>query len=343
MKCRAVDILVLGGGQQGRIIAADLARAHRVVVADVRRLSIPRVRTIQADLSGGLDRLIARHDLAVCALPSRFGLAVARAAIEARRPLVDITFFADDPLVLDREARRAGVAIVPDCGLSPGLSNLIIGFLGGRPRKVEIRVGGIAAEARRDYVVTWSVEDLIEEYVRPARIRRGGRVVSVEALSGCERVKVPGVGELEAFYTDGLRTLLRTCSARDMAEKTMRWPGHAGRMAALRAMGLFEPARRELGASILRAAYTADPPRDLVVLDVQVDRRRATMVDRYRGGMTAMARTTALTCAVVADFVAGGGLSRTGVLPPELIGADARAYEAIRRGLAKRGVRWRLR
>jgi saccharopine dehydrogenase-like NADP-dependent oxidoreductase len=230
---------------------------------------------------------------------------------------------------------------MPDCGLSPGLSNLVIGRIGGRPRDVEIRVGGIAADRRQDYVITWSVDDLIEEFVRPARIVRGGRRVTVEACSGVELVKVPGAGELEAFYTDGLRTLLDTCPARDMAEKTMRWPGHIARMVALREMGLFEPRRRALAADVLRACYTADPPKDLVVLDVQVDKRRATMVSRWRDGLTAMARTTALTCAVTARLVADGWKG-AGVLPLERVGTDAKAYEFMRRELAKRGVRWTL-
>jgi len=334
-----MNILVLGGGQQGRIIAGDLARGHRVTVADVRKLSIRGVRTMQLDVSRGMDALIAKFDLAVCALPSRFGLTVARAALAARRSLVDITFFADDPLVLDGAARKAGIAIMPDCGLSPGLSNLVIGRIGGKPRHVEIRVGGIAANRKQDYVITWSVDDLIEEFVRPARIVRGGRRVTVEACSGVERVKVPGAGELEAFYTDGLRTLLDTCPARDMAEKTMRWPGHIARMVALREMGMFEPERRALAADVLRACYTADPPKDLVVLDVQVDRWRATMVSRRHGGLTAMARTTALTCAVTARLVADGWKG-TGVLPLERVGSDAKAYEYMRKELARRGVRW---
>ncbi len=336
-----MKILVLGGGQQGRIIAGDLARTYPVTVADVRRLKLPGVRTVQVDLTRGLDRLIAGYDLAVCALPSRFGLTVTRAAIAARRPLVDIAFFEDDPFALDREAKRAGIPVVNDCGLSPGISNLIIGFIGGRPREVEIRVGGIAADAKRDYVITWSVDDLIEEFIRPARIRRGGRLVTVPALSGIEKVKVPGVGELEAFYTDGVRTLLRTCPAPNIAEKTMRWPGHAGRMLALREMGLFE--HRDLAAQVLRTLYAADAPRDLVVLDVQVDRKRATMVTRATGGLTAMARTTALTCAVMSRLVAEGGLKKTGVLPPELVGNDPKAYEFVKRELGKRGVRWTLR
>jgi saccharopine dehydrogenase-like NADP-dependent oxidoreductase len=206
---------------------------------------------------------------------------------------------------------------------------------------VEIRVGGIAASRREDYVATWSLEDLIEEYTRPARIRAAGRVKSAPALSGLEVVHVPGVGGLEAFLSDGLRTLLRTVPARDMVEKTLRWPGHTERMRALDALGFF--AHRDQLVPLLAAAWVRPHPRDLVVLDVLVDGRRATLVSRARGGLTAMTRTTALTCAVVAELVARGAVKGNGVQPLETLGAEAPLYEAVRRGLARRGVRWHVR
>jgi lysine 6-dehydrogenase len=337
-----VKILVLGGGRQGSVIAADLARSFDVTVADARPVRVNGARSIVRDLGAGdLDRLLARFDLVVGALPSRFGFAAAQAAMEARRPMVDVSFFAEDPFRLDRAARRAGVAFVPDAGLSPGLSNLILGHIAGpKPRRVEIRVGGIAARREQDYVVTWSLDDLIEEYTRPARIKKNGRVTVVPALSGVDTVRVPGVGTLEAFFSDGLRTLLKTMPARDMFEKTLRWPGHAVRMQALADLGFFR--RPELVLPVFETAWVRPNPNDLVVLDVVVDGRRATLVEKRRGGLTAMTRTTALTCAAVAELAAQGGLRASGVLPLEILGADPSIYAALRRGLARRSVRWRL-
>jgi saccharopine dehydrogenase-like NADP-dependent oxidoreductase len=335
-------ILVLGGGRQGSAVAADLARRFDVTVADARRVKVEKARSIVQDLEGrGLDRLMARFDLVVGALPSRLGFRAAKAAVAAKRSMVDLSFFAEDPFRLDRAARRAGVFFIPDAGLSPGISNLVVGHLAGRrPRRIEIRVGGIAERRARDYVVTWSLEDLVEEYTRPARIRKGGRVVTVPALSGVQPVRVPGVGTLEAFFSDGLRTLLATVPARDMSEKTLRWPGHAARMQALADLGFF--ARPDLLVPLLAKAWASEDPRDLVVLDVVVDGRRATLVEARRGGLTAMTRTTAMTCAAVAELAARGGIPATGILPLETLGADPVVYESIRRGLARRGVRWRL-
>ena len=110
------------------------------------------------------------------ALPSRLGFGAMQAAIEARRPLVDVSFTSEDPLALDGDARRAGVAIFPDCGLAPGLTHLCAAHatMVGTPDEITMYVGGVAQDRTRPYgyVVTWSIEDLLEEYVRPARVVR---------------------------------------------------------------------------------------------------------------------------------------------------------------------------
>lgn len=233
-------ILVLGGGAQGRVLSADLARslpAAAITVMDLVRPALaplPNLAWIEGDASdpAGIARRLAEHDLGVGALPSRFGFGAMQAAIAARRTLVDVSFTAEDPLVLDAEARAAGVTVAPDCGLAPGLSNLLLGEAvraHGTPRSATILVGGVAEDPTRPfgYVVTWSVDDLMEEYTRPARIVREGRETEVPVFSGLTRVAVEGVGEMEAFYSDGLRTLIGTLpGVREMGEMTLRWPGH---------------------------------------------------------------------------------------------------------------------
>ncbi len=331
-------ILVLGGGKQGRVIASDLANHAAVTVADVREVALPNVRFVEADLSDSrtLARLIGEHDLAVGALPSTLGYRAAHAAVEAKRTYVDITFYAEDPSRLHEDARRAGIAILPDCGLAPGISNLVVGraLAQGMPDEIHIKVGGIAQDPLRPYgyLVTWSLDDLVEEYTRPARILRGGRITTVPAFSDLGRIRVEGVGELEAFLTDGLRTLL-DCGVREMTEMTLRWPGHAARVRPLLASGkLVEEFRRRC---------TGED--DLVVFLVDVvrgDRReRVTLVDRAQGGLTAMSRTTALTCAAFARWAAEGGIQETGVVPPEHVGADERAFRFILDALGRHGIR----
>lgn len=332
-----MKVCVLGGGRQGRVIAAALAPHADVTLADAHPVRVPAVRSLETDLSepATLVRLIRGFDLAVGALPARLGTTAARAAIEAGRNYIDIAFTPGNPRDLDAEARKAGVTIVPDCGLAPGLSNLIAGraLARGTPDEIHIKVGGFAADPDRPYgyVVTWSPENLLEEYTRPARIVREGRVMTVPALSGLERVKVDGIGELEAFFTDGLRTLL-DCGVRNMTEKTLRWPGHAGAIRPLLEGGRFSRKIQE----------RCGEGEDLVVLLVDVvrggNRFRTTLIDRPRDGLTAMARTTGYTCAAFARWALEGGLPEPGVVPPERIGADPKAFEFIRRALAGRGI-----
>jgi lysine 6-dehydrogenase len=234
------------------------------------------------------------------------------------------------------------VAIVPDCGLAPGISNLIAGraVADGPVDSIVIRVGGVAEDASRPYgyVVTWSLEDLLEEYTRPARIVVDGNPTTVPVFSGLERLHVDGVGELEAFFSDGLRTLIDTLpDVRNMSEMTLRWPGHAAAVRPLVAAGRFLEEFRE--------RCIVDLPQDLVVLRVDMRRgktsQRVTLVSRHdpASGLTAMSRTTALTCSVVAQLVAEGGLKETGVLPLERVARDARCHRFVLDGLAARGVR----
>jgi len=345
-----MKILVLGGGAQGRVIADDLAVAlpeAAVTVLDREPPALPsrpNLRFLAGDAADPevLARRLHEHDLGVGALPSHLGLGVMRAAIAARRPLVDVSFTPEDPLSLDAEARAAGIPIVPDSGLAPGLSNLVLGesvAARGTPDRATILVGGVAQDAAKPYgyVVTWSLDDLMEEYTRPARIVREGRETVVPVFSGLERVTVEGVGEMEAFYSDGLRTLIHTLpSVREMGEKTLRWPGHV------------EAIRPFLAAGTLREELyrrcTEDPPRDLVALVVRVERGQRTeeftLVDRFdpATGLTAMARTTAFTTSVVAQLAAAGGIGEPGVRPLELVARDGRAFRFVLDAMAARRV-----
>src|SRR5215831_3082743 len=273
----SMKILVLGGGQQGRVVATDLAykvaNTH-VDVADVRAPQLPErgnLRWLETDLSDvtELARRMREYDLAVGALPSRLGYSAMQAAIEARRPLVDVSFSVEDPLALDDDARRAGVTIFPDCGLAPGLTHLCAGHatMDGKPDEITMYVGGVALDRTRPYgyVVTWSLEDLLEEYVRPARVVRDGRPATLPPFADLDRVQVPGVGEMESFLSDGLRTIIATMpEVPTMSERTLRWPGHAQAVQPLVRSGRF--------IEEFRAKCTADPPRDLVAMMTVVKR-----------------------------------------------------------------------
>ncbi|MGH7725364.1 MAG: saccharopine dehydrogenase family protein [Candidatus Eiseniibacteriota bacterium] len=350
-----MKILVLGGGAQGRVIANDLARSMpgaTIHVADVREPRLdphPGLRFVEAELSDieTVARLLHRYDFGVGALPSRFGPGAMRAAIDCRRTLVDVSFAAEDALDLDDRAKRAGIAILPDCGVAPGLSHLLVGDAVqrfGAPASIEILVGAIAQDASRPYgyVVTWSLDDLLEVYTRPARFVRQGKEVSEPVLEAVEPVEIAGVGTMEAFVSDGLRTLIRTMSSvPEMAEKILRWPGHVAAIRPLVEQGrLIEEFREKC---------VVEPAEDLVVLVVRASWNGRSiehvMTDRYdrATGLTAMSRTTAFTTSVVAQLVAEGGVSATGVLPLELVAREPGTVEFVLGEMRKRGVAFRSR
>ncbi|MFN8096635.1 MAG: saccharopine dehydrogenase C-terminal domain-containing protein, partial [Vicinamibacteria bacterium] len=289
-------VVVLGAGMVGQAIARDLAddAGLRVDVADVRAEALEQVArradvgTVRADLANpdAVKRLVAAYELAVGALPSAIGLQTLRAVLEAGRHCVDISFMPEDALSLDALARAKGVTAVVDCGVAPGLSNMMCGAAAARLaplEEVEIYVGGLPVERRWpfDYKAGFAPSDVLEEYTRPSRVVEHGRVVVKEPLSEPELLDFPGVGTLEAFNTDGLRSLVRTIDAPFMKEKTLRWPGHADLMRVLKDTGFFslDPVDvagqrvrpRDLTAALLFPKWTFDEGEaDLTVMRVRV-------------------------------------------------------------------------
>lgn len=366
--------VVLGAGRVGALVARDLASdaGFDVVAIDrsddaLRALGdAGAIETRTADLAdaGAIAREVAGADVVVGAVPGALGHAALAAVLQAGRPVVDIAFAPEDPLQLDALARKAGVTAVVDCGVAPGLSNWFAGrSCAGleQTESIEILVGGLPF--RRywpyEYRSVFSPTDVVEEYTRPCRMREGGVEKVVPALSGVEPVGFARVGTLEAFNTDGLRTLLRTLDVPTLTEKTMRWPGHAERMRMLRETGFFDERPRSFGgvnlaprtmteALLFEAWAPLDDDEEFTVLRViatgRRDGRRRRQVwelfDRTdpESGATSMARTTGFPCAIVAGMVARGEWSRPGVHPPESLGQDAALTQRLLIELRARGV-----
>ena len=219
----------------------DLSESNLAAVAD-----LPRVQRSRTDLSDPLaiQKAVRDADVVVGAVPGFIGFRMLSTVIEAGKSIADISFAPEDAMELDQAAKTRGVTAVVDCGVSPGLSNLAIGRAVAELDEIDnavIFVGGLP-RARFwpfEYRSVFSPTDVIEEYTRPARIVEDGRVVIREALSEVEPLDFPGIGTLEAFNTDGLRTLITTVRARNMREKTLRYPGHVDRMRMLRETGFF--------------------------------------------------------------------------------------------------------
>ncbi len=364
-------IIVLGAGMVGGAIAADLCRDHAVTAVDVdpRRLAALAARhpltTQVADLSDpqAVHRAIEPADLVVGAAPGFLGFAVLRTVIEARKNVVDISFFDEDPFALDTLAQAAGVTAVVDCGVAPGLSNMILGYHAGRMAVTGFRclVGGLPA--RRSwpwqYKAPFSPIDVLEEYTRPARLRENGLFVIRPALSDPELVEIEPVGTLEAFNTDGLRTLLQTTPVPHMVEKTLRYPGHIEYVRVLRESGFLDKTPIRVGGATVRPLdLTAallfrrwrleEGEEEFTVLQATVwgqedgcDRRYVyRLFDRTdpQTGISSMARTTGYTCTAVARLVLAGRFHRNGICPPEYVAADGACFEQVLADLRERGV-----
>ena len=268
-----MKIIVRGSGKIGSVMAKDFSKTGaNITMSDI---SIERAKKAAQEIGADyteidtadyadLVRKLQEYDLVLGALPGDYGLPALKAAIEARKNMVDVSFTPEDPLTLDRNAKDAGITIIPDCGVAPGLSNLLVGYSASRLDKVEkaeIMVGGIP-ETRvppLDYTITWSADGLIDEYIRDVSIIQNGEKVQVPALSGLENIQFPGVGTLEAFYTDGLRSLVGSLPNVDnMYEKTLRYPGHVEKIKLLRELGFFsEDPVTVLGSEITPKLLTA--------------------------------------------------------------------------------------
>jgi lysine 6-dehydrogenase len=370
----ATQVTVLGAGMVGSAMAADLGRVggFDVTVADARPEALDRVksqfgvRTLQVDLSKpeAVKRAVEGADLVLGALASALGLQTLRAVIESKKTYCDISFMPENAWELDGLAKSHGATAIVDCGVAPGVSNLLAGFGVSQfdtCERIEIYVGGLP-EVRRwpfFYKAGFAPSDVLEEYTRPARIVEHGHLVTKEALSEPEFLDFPVVGTLEAFNTDGLRSLAYNLKVADMKEKTLRYPGHIELMRVFRHTGLFSKQPIVVGgASIRPLDVTAallfpkwtfdDGEADITVMRILVEgskrgrkgRHSWDLFDRYDPAtrLRSMSRTTAYAATSMATLLSRGLFKKPGVFPPELLATEPGLVEAFLAEYARRGV-----
>jgi len=370
-----LKILVVGSGKVGSEIAKDLARSSEVdsvIVADAQPENLKnvrghaKIRTRRLDISQRKPLLATMRsvDLICGALPGRLGFQLMNCAVEAQRDLVDISYTPENPFKLHSQARDQENIIVPQCGVAPGFSNMCVGDASrrlGTITKVRVFVGGLPQEPTPplNFRIVFSLEDVINEYSRPARIVENGKEKLVDPLSGRGFLNFPGVGRLEYFITDGLGSLPRSFpDVREMYELTLRYPGHAEMMNTLRVLGFFDReevqvdgtriAPRKLSIALLRDAMSLGRPEDLLALRVEVEGKGGRksllsyrILDYYDPGgkVSAMARTTAYPCTSAALLVGQKKLKSVGVVPPERIARDSEHFGFVLSRLRSRGVR----
>lgn len=373
--------LVLGAGLQGSACAYDLMQnenVERVVLGDIDVSNLPpfldrwrndsRLSVVQVDAGdeATLRELMKGVDAVLNALPYYFNVSIANLAVDGGVHYADLggnTAMVFEQLKLDAKAKERGITAIPDCGLAPGMVNILAAEGIRRLRKpesVKIRVGGLPQHPLPplNYQIVYSLHGVLDYYTTLSWVVRDGKPTQVDALTEIEPVQFPEpVGELEAFHTaGGLSVMPWTYEGKvpTMEYKTLRYPGHAELMHAIRSLGLLEldPVEvkgqsvvpRDVFIACVEPRLSRPEGRDLVALRVEVEGLGEEGPTRYvwdlidyfdaENGISAMERTTGYSLSITGQLQAGGQVRGPGVATPDqAVPADAYVAELARRGV----------
>ncbi len=368
-------VIVLGAGLVGKEMAIDLSEKFDVTSVDINEDALDRIakqgiKTLRLDFTNEerLKSVVAEADLVVGAVPGFLGFETVKRVIEAGKDMVDISFFPEDPFQLEALAKQKNVTVVTDCGVAPGMGNIILGYHNKRMKILEYEclVGGlpVVREWPYEYKAVFSPIDVIEEYTRPARYVQSGVVVVKEALSDPELVHFDGVGTLESWNSDGLRSLIKTmANIPNMIEKTLRYPGCIEYLRVLRETGFFSYEEVDVkGAKVRPIDVTAKllfpkwklkpGEEEFTVMRVRLSGEENGQQKRYQYNLLdrtnkltntlSMARTTGYTCTAAVNLVLDRKFTRKGISPPEFLGEDEANFLFIVDYLKARGVIYNL-
>ena len=355
-------IVILGAGMVGRAIAIDLAKKHDVISTDINKknleklVSISNIQTIKSDLSKSenIKDLIKDADLVISAVPGFMGFETLKTIIESGKDVVDIAFFPEDALQLDALAKEHNVTAIMDCGVAPGMSNAILGYHNTKMivENFEFYVGGLPVKRTLpfQYKAPFSPIDVIEEYIRPARFVIDGEIVIKPALSDTELIEFEKVGTLEAFNTDGLRSLIHTMNIPNMKEKTLRYPGYIDQIKLMRDYGFFQTEKVEIDGKrispinltshlLISKWKLADDEPEFTVMKIIIDgiennkkvNYTYELYDKFDAETrtSSMARTTGYSCTSAVELVLNGDYTEKGLFPPEFVGAKNDCLEKM--------------
>ncbi len=345
-------IVVIGAGGMGSVIARDLSGKNDVTVIDSNPKALAALEGVET-FDGPVNefRGLITADLIVTALPSEVAPEIIKYLLKKGKKVVDISFTDYNPFELDSLARTNKSLYVPHAGFAPGLSNILAGWLyySEQSRDIEILVGGLQDKPLppMNYFPTFNASSVIDEYTRPARYLKNGKVVTAEPLETIENEEIDELGGLETFYSDGLATILDTFRDATVIEKTYRYPGHLEKMKFLRDMGYFSDEKvegcsaRGISNEIFRKL--AGDYRDLSILKVRsLDGNRTVFqcVDHYdvKTGTTSMSRMTGYSAAAIAEGILEGFVPEHGVFATEWIGKQEDYFDQVLQYLNARSI-----
>ena len=362
-----MQIAILGAGMVGRAMAIDLQQKYSVTSFDISEQSLDilskknkLIKTVKSDLSNfeNYPTLLQNFDYVICAVPGFMGYNALQAIINAGKNVVDISFFPEDALALDNLAKQKNVTAIVDCGVAPGMSNLILGYHNANMTitNFECMVGGLPKKRVKpfEYKAPFSPIDVLEEYTRPARYVENSCIISKPALSDAELLNFEPVGTLESFNTDGLRSILFTMGhIPNMKEKTLRYPGHIDLMKGLIAAG-FLSTEKINGLATTPMEFTSkllfnqwklgeeEPEFTLMQINISDKTKTITynLYDEYDATTktSSMSRTTGYTATAALNMLIDGQFKDKGVFPPELVGKYENCFNYMLGYLKERNV-----
>jgi saccharopine dehydrogenase-like NADP-dependent oxidoreductase len=367
-----MQIAILGAGMVGRAMAIDLAAKYNVTSFDVSEHALQlltqkndSIKTIKADLSNysNYNIMLAGFDFVICAVPGFMGYKALEAIINAQKNVVDISFFPENALELDSLAKEKNVTAIVDCGVAPGMSNLILGYYNERMKitDFECMVGGLPKKRVYpfEYKAPFSPIDVLEEYTRPARYVENSHIVTKPALSDAELIDFENPGTLESFNTDGLRSILFTMGhIPNMKEKTLRYPGHIDLMKGLIKAGFLSPTSINFkGQQISPMEFTSsllfdqwklgENEAEFTLMQIKISDAAKTicydLYDEYdiATQTSSMSRTTGYTCTAALNMLIEKLFTEKGVFPPELVGKHESCFNFIMNYLSERNIIYR--
>ncbi len=374
-----MKILVLGAGRMGLGAVFDLVHnspeVEAVTVADfdltkaqevAEKVNSAKVTAHQIDVSNISDvvDLMKPHDSAISCVNYWYNAELSRAAIATNTNFCDLggnNYIVDEQLALDDEAKAAGISIIPDCGLAPGMVSVLAMHGAKRfdeTQEIHIRVGGLPQQPKTllEYQLVFSVEGLINEYIEIARVIRDGKITEVESMTEIEALAFDDFPPLEAFQTSGGTSTLPDTflgKIKELDYKTIRYAGHCEKFKTMIDLGLCSSEEilvdyakvtpRKVFGELLTKHLPADEP-DYVLVRLEfvgksngeTKKLRYDIVDRQdeTTGLSAMMRTTAFPASIIAQMMASGEVSQRGAIPQEkAIDSDKFVAELARRNI----------